>query len=428
MNEYAHKFIAEKGFELLPYQIKKQWNNGKYFIIKTCMYPDIFADKGLSIKEKKKIDPDFDNIYLEPEPPKDAWYIKLLKKLDKTPKSVICGGIPEKWIYLFYYYLKKTIDCLKNQDKDKAAKFAGVFSHCIGDLLQPIHLISPEIIDLLIKCPEEFISFELHSGIESITGKPMVKKYSPEILGSNIQQAVMGIYRKISFSIEQSRFTLLPMVNAIYSYNQKKAEKIAEISVKLATYLFCDFLRTCWAIAYEKIPSKPIFLTDYPYIYSTIDMLYRYKPMKNISLIPYSSGKFYPLTLLDKGQKHMKVKGFGVIPFLGPKKSVEKKIKQRDAKVEFLLWPGAYRKFTSIVGLNPLFKQSKGKVIFRVFVNQRILWKSKILTPQDSFIEVDINLPKSAHFLTLSMLTIEEPPIPVVNTHPHGVWAYPKLE
>jgi len=422
MNQEVHKYIVKKSFDLLPDEIKKKWKDGKIFMLETCMYPDIYADRS-SLGNKKDI-----LKYIEPHPPKTKWYKDLIKKIEKKPVVNISDVVAEKSIYIFSHYLKKTICALKKENYKEAGKFAGVFSHVIGDLAQPIHLLNPAIIDLIIKVPEKYISFELHSGIEGISGFPEIKNYSPEILGSSVAQAIMGLYKKIKIMSEEARYTTIPIVEAIYSGNRKRAKEITKMSVEYAIKVFADFLFTCWMLSKnEKINSLPLDLTEYPYISSEIDMLYRYKPLKNISLIPYSGGKYYPLSLREKNRKIVKVEGFGVIPYLGPKKTPMKEIKEREAKIEFFIWPGSYSFFKVKAGLNPLFKESKGKVIFRIFAEDELIFKTSPISPKNSCVEIKINLPEKIHFLTLSMLTVKEPPAPLSKTHPHGVWAYPTL-
>jgi len=429
MNNESHYRIAGKGFDLLPSQIRRKWKNGRYFILKTCMYPDTFADRSLSEEEKKKTDPDYDDAYLEPMPPKTSWYRELSRKIQETPSAWLSENIPEKRMYVHLYFLERTVESLKKDDKEKAARFAGVFSHFLGDTAQPIHIVNSRILDLLIKCPDEFLGFELHAGIEGITGKPIIKKYEPELLGTSVPGAAMGLYRKILLMAEECRYITPLMVRAVYSRRRKEAVRLAGKSVKLATLVFADFLRTCWTIAYdEDIAASPFSLADYPHITSTVDMLYRYRPMKNLSLIPYSGGRSYPLTLLDEKGKRIRVGGIGVIPYLGPMKSALGTVRERDARVEFLLCPGAYSVFRARVGLNPLFKESGGKVLFRVFSDGRLAGKSAVFFPGKPAEQLDIRFPRTTRFLTLSMLTVEEPPPSLAKTHPHGVWANPVLE
>jgi len=428
MNTKTHYYIARNGFNLLPKEIKKKWQNGRALILKSCMYPDTFADRGLTETEKKKRDPDFKDIYLEPPAPKTVWYRNLVKKIYNTPLPFISDVVPALMIYVYEYYLKRTVECLKKEDMETAARFAGVFSHYIGDTAQPIHLVSPKVIDLLIKCPVKFIGFELHGGIEGISGRPSIKNYKPAILGNSFSKALMGLYKKISLMTEESRYTTLSIISAIYSHRPEKAKKLAAISVKIATLVFADFLRTAWAIAYkEVIPSSPLSLIDYPYIWSNIDMLYRYKPMRNISLIPYSGGKSYPLAVLGANGEKKRVTGIGVIPYMGPLKTSTGIIRNRDARIEFLFWPESYSIFKTAVGLNPFFEKSKGKVVFQILADDKVIGRSKKFCPGDTAEQITVKIPKNTHFLTLSMLTIEEPPFPTVETHPHGVWADPVL-
>ena len=422
MNKQVHEYIVKKGFELLPSEIKKNWVKGKESMLATCMYPDIYADRN-KIKNNKLIK------YLGPNPPKASWYRKILKEIKENTAVSVSDVVVERDIYLYIYHLKKIINHLKKNEYKESGKFAGVFSHIIGDTFQPIHLLNPSVIDLILGVPEKFLSFELHSGIEGISAFPKIKNYSPQLLGSSLPRAIMGFYRKIKILSDKARYTTIPMVEAVYSENLKKAKELAGISVEFAVKVFADFLFTSWNLSQnKKIKPWPLDLTEYPHLSSLVDMLYRYRPLKNISLIPYSGGKHYPLSLREKNGKILKVNGFGVIPYLGPKKTAIQKIKEREAKIEFFIWPESYSFFKSKAGLNPLFNESKGKVVFRIFADDKLIFKSGYFSPKDNAIEIKVKLPEKIHFLTLSMLTVKEPPAPLAKTHPHGVWAYPVLE
>lgn len=422
-----HRFIAGRGFDLLPGEIKERWK-ARGSILKTCQYPDIFADRNIRKEEKEKIDPEAD-LYLEPAPPETIWYRQLLRKSRAGPVKYLADITAEERIYILFHYLKNTIACLKRGDPKRAAKFAGVLSHYVGDLVQPIHLLNPQVIDLLIEVPEKFMSFELHSGIESISGYPQTGDYEPEILGDNFARALMGLYRKLTRITEAARYTTIPLIKAVYASQAEETVKLAEKSVRSATIVFSDFLRTAWALAHnEKIIPRPLDLADYPWIGATVDMLYRYRPIRNFSLIPYSNGKKLPLTLLDENRKPMRVSGLGVIPYLGPLKTVARTIKARDARVDFLVWPGSYSKLKAKVGLNPLFRERNGQVVFRVFADDKLIGKRGPFSPADPYADFAVALPQKMHFLTLSALTTVEPSQPTVTHHPHDVWADPVLE
>ncbi|MCM8803748.1 MAG: NPCBM/NEW2 domain-containing protein [Candidatus Omnitrophica bacterium] len=408
MNEKDHKNIAEYGYELVkgPY-IKEE-------IIKTCMYPDIYADRNVSLDLKE---------YLWPLPPKSNWYKKLLKKIEKNPVKILSYH-PVEYIYLILFYFKNVIGLLKKKNFEKASQFSGIFSHFIGDFLQPIHTLNPSFIDFLIDVPEKYLPYELHYTIESITTDLKFKKYRPEILGENIKKATLKLYTKIYNYTEQIRKDTLKMISFLYKNDDLKIKKYAQIAVLKSCYLFSDFLYTSIILSNKnKIKSKNLSLIDYPYISCDIDMLYRYRVQKNISLIPYSQ-KAYPLKLKINNEIK-EVNGISVFPYVGPIISGEKK--ERDAKVEYFILPGTFKKFKAMVGLNPCFKNSSGKVVFRIFSNDKIIFQTKKVKPDDSAILIEIDLPKDTIFLTLSMLTIEEPKPPIWINHPHGIWAEPEL-
>ena len=421
MNEEIHLYIVEKGLALLPPKIRKEWERGKKLMRETSMYPDKFADRSL-IRDRKTLK------YLEPEPPRASWYKKLVKKAKESSES--SQMVVEEYVYLFAHYLRETINSLQRKDYREGSRFAGVFSHIIGDLLQPIHLLSPAIIDSIIPVPERYLGFELHAGIEGVSVYPEIEGYSPELLGSSFPRAVMGVYRKIKMAENKLRFTVIPIVQAIYSDDFKTARDLLKRSVESSVKVFADFLFTSWMLSQnENLNPSPLDLTEYPYVSSEVDMLYRYKPLRDISLIPYSGGRYYPLSLRGRKGEVLEVKGFGVIPYLGPQNPfLQKGVKKREARIDFFIYPGGYSNFKAKVGINPLFKESKGEVVFRVLSQDKLIYQTPPLSRESFFVEINIELPEKSHLLTLSMLTLKEPPPPLVKTHPHGVWAYPVLE
>jgi len=181
MNEKSHKFIASYGYEFVNEIFIKE------DILKTCMYPDIYADRKV---EKSLIE------YLPPLPPKTKWYKKLLKKIEKNPVKILSFH-PVEYIYLIEFYFRKVVYFLRKKNYKKASEYSGIFSHFIGDFLQPIHTLNPSFIDLLIEIPEKYLPVELHYKIESITPDIEIrKKYKPEILGSDIKIASLKFIQK----------------------------------------------------------------------------------------------------------------------------------------------------------------------------------------------------------------------------------------
>jgi hypothetical protein len=158
-------------------------------------------------------------------------------------------------------------------------------------------------------------------------------------------------------------------------------------------------------------------------------MLYRYRPMVDMSLIPYSGGKFHPLALSTADGRIEEVHGLGVIPFLGPPFSRDH---LRQATIEFFLIPEAFQTFRARVGVNPLFRDALGAAVFRVIGDGRELFRSPEIEATGLPVEVDVLLGKT-RWLTLAMHYATNPTYEdFERLHCdwalHGVWAEPRLE
>jgi len=196
---------------------------------------------------------------------------------------------------------------------------------------------------------------------------------------------------------------------------------------------FADFIFTVFSIANEDVEEKSpcCDLAEFPYINNTVDMLYRYQPIIDQSLIPYSGGKMVPLALRLTEDSIENVHGLGVIPSLGPPFSDDH---IRDVDIEYFIVPGSYKKFTAKVGLNPLFTESMPTAKFKVIGDGQVLAESEVLEPGTVARTITAEL-GNTRFLTLRMSYVDTPPAEQLNkagTHvgwaSHGVWGEPMLQ
>ena len=207
--------------------------------------------------------------------------------------------------------------------------------------------------------------------------------------------------------------------------------KLSQIAQNEAARCFADFLHTLFYLHEHRAPSVApgaIDLCQYPYAACLSDMLYRYRPMVDMSLIPYSNGQFKPLAL-GTPDRIEPVHGLGVLPFQGPPFVPEP---VRETWVEYLLVPGAYGEFTSRVGANPHFANRACAAVFSVIADDRPLYQSPALDAATGPVQLRVPLGQ-ARWLKLHMRYARNPSredtlgVPNVGWALHGVWAEPQL-
>lgn len=425
----VHDGIASGALSALPGDAKRLFLPWIKDLRKSSWYPDLFADKNMSAKEKQKIDPEADR-YIYPAPGPQKW-IKELIRMSK--KDYFCEAKPVEQVHLIGYYLENALKSLKAGDIKSAVKYCGVFSHVIADIGEPVHAISAKLIDRLIPPPKRYIGFELHANTENLNAPVRIKGYKPSLLGNNLRQIEMRAYAGLVKAHQSGAALIVPIVQALYAGKRNEAVKLSSMAQSCSARLFADFLFSVYYIYIhgEKKGGYTLDLRSYPWLNCEIDMLYRYQPLTDVSLVPYSGGKSRPLGLrVGTGGRIKRVQGLGVAPFLGP--PMDSPLK-REAAVEYLLFPGAFNEFHALAGLNSFFDKSSIPVEFTVLGDNRELFRSGPIGLKDKAVEIRVSV-KGVRRLKLSMFYLRGPKNTEIQRFPkcgwvsHGVWGCPVLD
>jgi hypothetical protein len=222
-------------------------------------------------------------------------------------------------------------------------------------------------------------------------------------------------------------------VQALYAKDVDKATALSSIAQSESAKHFADFIFTVFSLSDSDGTSISHVrdLREYPYVSNSVDMLYRYQPIVDASLVPYSGGKMVPLALRKGNGKIENVQGLGMVPSLAPPFSDDH---VRISEIEYFLVPGAYKEFSAEVGLNPLFEESMPSAEFAIFGDGELLAQSKIFQPGDKAMKITAQIGET-RFLTLRMRYAHTQEYDVLNTVSshlawvsHGVWANPELK
>lgn len=425
----VHDEIAMQALSVQTVATKKQFEAYIHEFKESSWYPDYFADPSMAKAKKDAIDPEADR-FIYPLPPTDDWH-QTLKELAKAGYAY-SDAEPLSQVYLINFYLKNAIESLQQGDIKSAIKFCGVYSHLIGDTCEPIHAMSPALLDVIVPPPHEFLGLELHANVEGLKAPVEITGYQPKLLGKNLKQAEMGAFTGLIQSHRFGAAQATPIVQALYAKDKTKATALSSLAQSESAKHFADFIFTVFAIASGDANEEVYYcdLCELPYIANSVDMLYRYQPIIDASLVPYSGGKMHPLSLQSDVGSIEKVHGMGVVPSLGPPFTDDH---VRNADIEFFIVPGAYSEFSAKVGLNPLFTESMPSAKFQVLADGEIVAESIVFEPGDPCQTIVTNI-GNARFLTLRMSYVHTPQpdeLTNVSCHlawvSHGVWGEPQL-
>jgi len=423
----VHEEIALKGFAALSEAEQKVFRPWLDELGKSSCYPDVFADKSMSAAMKARIDPDAD-LLIYPDLPRTDWYERIL---ELTGRQSQFGVVALRDIHLVEHYLRRAVESLRAGDARLATKYCGVYSHVLGDMGEPIHAVSPDIIDMVLPPPADCLAMELHANVEGLSAPVDTAGYSPSLLGVNIPQAVMGGYLGLTAVRDVGAAQAVPIVQALYAKDRQKAVSLSSKAQSESARRFADFLHTVVYLAQrgETAASFSLDLCRYPCVDCFVDMLYRYRPMEDLSLVPYSGGKSYPLALSDGRGVARAVHGLGVVPYLGPPYTADH---FRETFIEYFLVPGAFKVFRSRAGLNPHFAESVGAAVFTVAADGREVFRSAEIRPKGKPVKVEVAL-GDARWLRLAMHYGVNPTREEMSRTSHigwalhGVWAEPIL-
>jgi len=424
----VHREIAVAAFDVLEPSEQELFAPFIGELKASACYPDTFADKSMTSQQKAEIDPDAD-LVIYPDPPDADWYKKIVAL---TKRQEDYGTIALREIFLITHYLKRAVEEFKAGNTKLAVKLCGVYSHVIGDCVEPIHAINPEIVDMVLPTPTEHIGLELHANVEGLKAPVNIAAYKPGLLGKNMDQAVMNGYAGLDEAQRIGRAQTIPITQALYRGDRESAVELSARAQNESARKFADFLHTVIWLSKndEQAESFTLDLCEYPHVSCSVDMLYRYRPMVDVSLVPYSGGKLNPLAISTTDGKVEKVHGLGVVPFLGPPMSKEH---YRETTVDYFLVPNAFNTFRARVGVNPLFENSIGAAVFRVICDGKEVYRSDNIAPKSPAAEVEVDLGQT-RWLTLAMHYSVNPLRDALKIQPHlswalhGVWAEPKLE
>jgi hypothetical protein len=154
------------------------------------------------------------------------------------------------------YYFDKTIETVRANDLDNAARWAGCLLHFLEDSGSPAHTMPGDnqmgLMKDLLPTPDAFRNLPLHSLIEE--GKLPIKiaGYRPQLLGTTSEEAVMNLIERYNAMVRNARSQIIPIVQGVYHGAQDEIDAGQLRAATMDAQVAADALYTMLCIARQR--------------------------------------------------------------------------------------------------------------------------------------------------------------------------------
>jgi hypothetical protein len=321
------------------------------------------------------------------------------------------------------FYLRRVVASLRRGDRREAARFAGVYSHWIGDFAQPAHHYDLEIATLLPP-PASMRNCEYHRMIEDIPSTVKELRYRPRVLGRSQGECLFRLSGRYEALFRKSVAALIPMTQAIYRRRHAPATRLLNGLVSDAAALFADFCCTALVLAGAPIPAadrrrlQSCDLRDIAPGRYDVEYNFGHMPLRDCITIE-SYGRARPLSLYRRdgnGLVEQPVRGICTIPHALPLETVEPV-----AWLEYRIPRGTFDLFRCHAGLMAGVER-QAAATFEVWLDGHRVCNTGLLTPGQPAapLEVDVRGGRILRLLVRSDGSTDK--------LAYAVWGSPRLD
>lgn len=146
------------------------------------------------------------------------------------------------------FFIRSVVACLRRGEIEEAGRFAGVFSHYLGDFAEPAHYYELDI-GRLLPPPEDMVNCNYHFMIEAIESGRMRLAHTPRLLGESAGEFQFRLEGRFMALHARGVAAVLPMVKAIYERRNDRASRVFDGVMTDAAAILADFIHTARAVA-----------------------------------------------------------------------------------------------------------------------------------------------------------------------------------
>ena len=373
MNGLQHAQIGRAAVDVLPDDAFTFWNRQRELLAEASNFPDLFwpgedADPGY-----RKRYPEWRDYIMIPV---DGRMINCHNAFDPL-------NLWDSYPPVLHYLVTENLESMKRKDGARAAKFAGVLSHLIGDTGQVAHVIDPRVVvPLLCKENECYL---LHTYLENIPGVHCPEhEHRPECLAADAETLEWHLIQRLAYLKRRSLQTAVPTMTALEKGDRKAASEIASKTVGWCADLLADLLYTFWCINAGMTEEAPVRYEVQNLEFSGFCCDGMFNGMPQINHIPgQKKEQSLPLILGDHPEN-----GIALLPWLYPGYPGI-----RRAFVEYLLPEHGFSSLEFTCGLSRSAERNETSAVFEVFLDGVLLWKSPALSLDSEPLRARISLP-----------------------------------
>jgi len=369
MNDGNHHQVVELAIPALPERSRDFWTPMLPQITATCLWPDIFAIPLLNGEDGPW------RRYFPAETPKHSF--------EKH------GAAAREHFFDIRFYIAHLVTLLQQEDWENCCRCLGVFSHYLGDFSEQAHFYEDGI-TLLLPPPPDRINCNPHRMVEEVNSTLAAIAHQPCVLGDTIDTIVMRLEGRLRELYETSLASIIPILSALYQRDAAAAERWKNPVVAGTAAVMADVLHTLWCLHAgvwsddERKALLSVRLDALEPAGYDVEFNYGFRPIRSAITLD-QIGHAIPLQLRFAGEIQA-VEGLCLVPHALPIAGTEYR-----SAVEFNLPPGAFNRFTSVVGLLAGFTP-QARCRFTVETDGKTLYQSPEVSEEHAAIPIELDI------------------------------------
>ena len=241
-----HRIISKQAYNLLP-----EWETdllsvyGDSIVNTYCLYPDMYRRKEF----KEALKPYIEIPYIK----SDAIFHHADEILSGNTMGNILTFDNNPDFFILTYFMEKSIELLKANEIQEAARHMGTLAHYIEDYSCPVHVVNNALLVQLLPPPLRLKNFRVHGEVERPGMENLIiSDYSVEKLGKTLFEAVNIIIPRLNKMQLNSRAQVIPIIMGIYEDDFNKSDNARNNSAEPAVKLLADIWNTIFSLAFNK--------------------------------------------------------------------------------------------------------------------------------------------------------------------------------
>ncbi len=241
-----HIIISKQTYNFLPtWEADILSVYGDSIVYRYCLYPDMYRSKEF----REALKPYIEIPYIK----SDAIFHHSDEVLSGNTMGNILTFDNNQDFSILTYFIEKSVELLKANEIQEAARHMGTLAHYIEDYACPVHVVNNALLTQLLPPPSKLENFRVHSAVESPEMENLIiSDYSVKKLGKTVFEAVNNIIPMLNKMQLNARAQAIPIIIGIYEDDFNKTNSGKNNSAEPAVKLLADIWNTIFCLAFNK--------------------------------------------------------------------------------------------------------------------------------------------------------------------------------